>query len=321
MGTISYKGMTLNDPTDPSGTYDWGPTELQAWQDHTDWIGGDCLSTSLDTAGHKHTKIYDGYGDDVINSNNITWDLRLGRADDNKQNVNIYVGNIDTYDEFKLMNSDDAEAIKFDGLNRGLFIGEDCQYTRFYVPEDQPMPFTLQCITGGGNETIIEIATSIDNEYVKIGANGSGSPLIFDKDSDIYTKDALTIDHTVYGTSASTHVLMAKTLGSIMELSVNISGTFLSGAESFYVILPFRLETTIDSYSSDYEPIAIIPGKENGASIPVKVLVTNYDTAFTQMHFVPSDENDIASWAAGDFEIIGRMMFNISDPEFVNSVS
>jgi hypothetical protein len=60
---MSYKNFNLNGPSTPKP---WGAVEEQNWKDIIDTVVGDCVTVSKDTAGHRHTKLYDANGVAVV---------------------------------------------------------------------------------------------------------------------------------------------------------------------------------------------------------------------------------------------------------------
>jgi len=125
----TYKGIDYVDPSTPP-TPGWGTQEFGNWCKHADWIGGDCIDTDYTATGHKHGKVYDGYGTVIIDADNELNIVYIGTSENEYENIDVIIGN-GSASEFRLTNADDDEALTYNGDDGILDLG--CSTTKVEV--------------------------------------------------------------------------------------------------------------------------------------------------------------------------------------------
>ena len=182
-----YKSFDINEAGDPPP---WGSKENQAFKDIIDTLVGDSLSQAKATSGHKHTKIYNGYSNVVVDANNSSNNVYLG-GDPSVQPGNNF--------RFSMKNSFTIEGNLLPGEHTDILSieSDSIAYNNFIkLGEDGTHRVSVSLLDGYadafrvkvGSDDAINVSSATGERTTFIGAAGVEFPLTLTSNGDAYTR-------------------------------------------------------------------------------------------------------------------------------------
>lgn len=114
---MSYMGFDEIEPNDKN----WGAKEKKIKQDIIATIVSDCIAAEKDLTGHKHSRIYNGYGTSTIFESSADYDIRIGNL--KGSSIDSIIKSNEEYAFVARTLPDNVEYLKIDTLTNTINIG------------------------------------------------------------------------------------------------------------------------------------------------------------------------------------------------------
>ena len=310
-----YKDFTLNDPDDAGP---WGIQERQNFRDIIDTLVQGCLVVGKDTVnGHRHLDLYDLYGDKMVDANNVSSLLTLGKDDSNCE-VRVLMGNGST-SGFTVRrygstlnwiycnpNNNNVSINAEGGADQATIIGNHSANIGLYI--DDSDTHALRIADSSGD--IITLDTV--NNDIELQSPGASLPVFIDSNSDIFTRKWVNITSycTFDGWSSmdSDNRVYMKQAGGLVLLRLRVKGT--SDQQYAQITFPFKASVT-DGDTSEY--VGLARGYHTAAGIMLSVF-RPADVFYLQFNDIDGNLNHWPS--SGNKSIDGTLVLEVVDPEF-----